>query len=229
MSRSPGIASVLTAISLAGCAGGLRIVDRPVSFTDARIRMTREYMADRYGLDGGSIRIQPRVIVLHWTAIATLEDSWGAFAAESLPSSRTELTGAGDLNIGIHFLVDRDGTVYRLMPETWMARHTIGLNHAAIGVENVGGAGSVDDLTEAQIEANARLVRYLKEKYPAIDYLIGHHEYTLFEGHDLWLECDPGYRTVKVDPGERFMSAVRDRVDDLGLRGPAEIQVEPSY
>ena len=32
--------------------------------------------------------------------------------------------------------VDRDGTICRLMPETWMARHVIGLNYSAIGIEN---------------------------------------------------------------------------------------------
>jgi len=120
----------------------------------------------------------------------------------------------------IIFLVDRDGTVYRLMPETWMARHCIGLNSSAIGVENVGGGKSIDNMTDEQIAANIQLVRYLAEKYPTIRYLIGHMEYRDFEGHPLWLELDEGYRTEKVDPGDRFMTAVRDAVADLGLEGP---------
>jgi hypothetical protein len=219
------LAAGLGALFLAGCAGALELRDRPIPFTDARIAMTREYAAERYGLRD-ALRIDPRVIVLHWTAIATLEDSWGAFVPESLPGARADLAGAGAVNVSIQFLVDRDGTVYRLMPETWMARHTIGLNHAAIGVENVGGAGSVDDLTDAQVRANIRLVRYLKAKYPAIGYLIGHHEYTEFEGHPLWLERDPEYRTEKVDPGVRFMTAVRRGVNELALRGPADIRAE---
>lgn len=217
---------VILALVLAGCAGSLEIVERPIPFTDARIAMTREYLAERYGMEDASIRIVPRIVVLHWTAIATLEDSYGAFVPESLPSSRGDLTAAGDLNVSVQFLVDRDGTVYRLMPETWMGRHAIGLNHAAIGVENVGGEGSEDNLTDAQIQSNVRLVGYLKEKYPSIEYLIGHHEYTLFEGHPLWMERDPAYRTGKVDPGERFMQAVRREVRDLDLRGPREIEAE---
>jgi len=44
----------------------------------------------------------------------------------------------------------------------------------------------VDNLTDAQIQANIALVRYLKNKYPTIEYLIGHHEYLHFEGHPLW-------------------------------------------
>jgi N-acetyl-anhydromuramyl-L-alanine amidase AmpD len=95
----------------------------------------------------------------------------------------------------------------------------IGLNYDAIGVENVGGADG-DNLTDAQIEANAQLARYLAKKYDTIEYLIGHHEYQRFERHPLWRERDASYRTTKIDPGERFMSRVRARVADLGLKGP---------
>jgi beta-N-acetylhexosaminidase len=106
------------------------------------------------------------------------------------------------------------------MPETWMARHCIGLNYSAIGVENVGGGKGVENLTDAQIEANIRLVRHLVRRYPTIRYLIGHMEYRRFEGHPLWLELDEDYRTEKIDPGDRFMTAVREGVAELGLDGP---------
>ncbi len=97
-----------------------------------------------------------------------------------------------------------------------MARHVIGLNHCAIGVENVG--GTVDlPLTKAQLKSNIWLVRYLKDKYD-IDYLIGHYEYTLFENHPLWLEQDEGYRTKKTDPGTAFMNDVRKAVKDLNFK-----------
>ena len=72
----------------------------------------------------------------------------------------------------------------------------------------------------AQRSALVALVRYLAERYPTIQYLIGHMEYMEFEGHPLWLELDEDYRTDKVDPGDRFMTAVRDAVADLGLEGP---------
>ena len=36
----------------------------------------------------------------------------------------------------------------------------------------------------------------------------------------LWLELDDGYRTIKADPGEKFMKSVRDGVKDLGLKKP---------
>jgi N-acetylmuramoyl-L-alanine amidase len=75
------------------------------------------------------------------------------------------------------FMVDRDGTIYRLMPETALARHIIGYNWCAIGIENVGGANNKkEDLTPAQLKANIKLIRYLHAKYPTIQYVFGHYQ-----------------------------------------------------
>jgi N-acetyl-anhydromuramyl-L-alanine amidase AmpD len=222
--RTSLLALVLSAGLTGGCRTALELIERPIPFTDARIAGTRAYALAHYGLE--SHRITPRIIVLHWTAIPTLEDSYGAFVPETLPGARAGIAAAGAVNVSIQFLVDKDGSTFRLMPETWMARHVIGLNHAAVGVENVGGDGGVDNLTDSQLLANVALIEYLVEKYPTIQYLIGHHEYRLFEQHPLWFESDPGYRTEKSDPGDRFMRLVRQRVLPLGLKGPAEILAE---
>ena len=203
---------------LTACAGGPRIIDRPVPFGERRQAMTRDYIAQHYGLQVDDITIVPRIVVLHWTASDRFDVSYNTFVPDTA-AGRPDLLRSSPVNVGIQFLVDRDGTIYRLMPETWMARHAIGLNYESIGVENVGGARGVDNMTDAQIEANAELVRYLKRRYPTLEYLVGHHEYTRFVGHPLWRELDPDYRTVKTDPGDRFMDAVRARVAKLGLKG----------
>lgn len=219
MNRLP-VMCLVAALTLSGCAHGLKIHDRPIQFSADRVNGTLQYIADHYGESPEDILIVPRIVVLHWTAIDDFEESFAAFDPETLGGSRPGLAAAGDLNVSIQFLVDRKGRVYRLMPETWMARHCIGLNYSAIGVENVGGGNGIDNLTDEQLEANIRLVRYLAVKYPTIRYLIGHMEYLDFEGDALWLEKDPSYRTGKIDPGDRFMSAVRAGVADLGLEGP---------
>jgi len=220
-----GVALATSAVS---CAKGekVTIVDKPISFSEQRIEATKAYIAQHYGLRVDNIEIQPKIIVIHWTAIDSFDRSWELFNREVLSPDRKELAAAGQVNVAIQFLVDRDGTIHRLMPETWMARHVIGLNYSAIGVENVGGANGVDNLTDQQLEADVRLVRYLKKKYPGIEYLIGHYEYRAFEGHPLWLEKDPNYRTEKSDPGERFMSALRQRVADLGLKSASDARRE---
>ncbi len=192
------------------------IIDRPINFNEEREELSIQYINEHYGLEKDIPNIQPKVIVLHWTAIPDLESSFKAFDPVTLPNAREEIQGAGNLNVSAHFLVDRDGKIYRLMPETMMARHVIGLNHTAIGVENVGGTEDTP-LTQAQLNANIWLVDYLANKYD-IEYLIGHHEYTLFENHPLWLEKDDGYRTQKTDPGEDFMAAVRNASGDLNFK-----------
>ena len=218
--RRPYILCLGSLLVLSGCATGLKVHDRPISFSADRVSATQRYIADHYGESPENISIVPYIIVLHWTAIDGFEETFATFDPEELGGSRPGLAAAGDLNVSIQFVVDRDGSIYRLMPETWMARHCIGLNYSAIGVENVGGGHGIDNLTDEQIAANIRLVRYLAERYPTIRYLIGHMEYREFEGHPLWLELDESYRTEKIDPGDRFMTAVRDAVADLGLEGP---------
>lgn len=183
------------------------IVDRPITFEDTRKQLTLDYLYERYGLEQDKPDIEPRMIVLHWTVIPTLEASFNAFDPSTLPNWRPDIKTVSGLNVSAQFLVDRDGTIYRLLPETTMARHVIGLNHCAIGIENVGGTDDFP-LTEEQVNSNILLVNYLAEKYN-IEYLIGHYEYTNFEGHPLWLEKDEAYRTQKTDPGEDFMQKVR--------------------
>lgn len=204
---------VIGSVLFSSCKSALYIVDKPIIFDAERERLTLEYLNQRYGLDVDTPDITPKIIVLHWTVIPTLEKSFAAFENPTLPDWRPNIKSVSGLNVSSQFMVDRDGTIYRLMPETKMARHVIGLNHCAIGVENVGG-DEAQPLTKAQLKSNIQLVRYLADKYD-IDYLIGHYEYTLFENHPLWLEKDSGYRTVKTDPGMEFMEKVRKAVKNL--------------
>lgn len=203
-------------IGLFSCSSSKTIVERPITFNEERKVLTLEYLQNRYGLEQDSPEIDPKMIVLHWTVIPTFEKSFAAFDPVSLPNWRPDIKNVSGLNVSSQFMIDRDGTIYQLLPETTMARHVIGLNHCAIGVENVG--GTVDlPLTKAQLKSNIWLVRYLKDKYD-IDYLIGHYEYTLFENHPLWLEQDEEYRTKKTDPGTAFMNDVRKAVKDLNFK-----------
>ncbi|MCK0159575.1 peptidoglycan recognition family protein [Allomuricauda sp. F6463D] len=198
---------LLLTIILGGCSTKKEIVDIPIIFDEQRIELTKEYLLKRYELKQDTPEITPKMVVLHWTAIPSLKKSFEAFNRSTLPNWRPDLVNVSGLNVSSHFLVDQDGTIYRLMSETTMARHTIGLNHCAIGIENVGGTEELP-LTKQQVKANIYLVDYLASKYD-IEYVIGHQEYTLFEDHPLWLEVDDGYRTKKTDPGMDFVEKVR--------------------
>ena len=220
-SRIDASAARIEALTAKYGIGAPTIVEKPIRFGKKRVALTKAYIAKHYGKTVHDIRIDPKIIVLHWTADTDMNRSFAMLDPEVLPGARGDIAAAGALNVSAHYLVDRDGTIYRLMPDNVMARHVIGLNDGSIGIENVGGEGNAkDDLTDAQLYANIALVRYLKRKYPGIRYLIGHHEYRRMEHTPLWHEKDKGYRTVKKDPGDRFMRAVRRGVRDLGLEAP---------
>ena len=145
----PLIIIIVMSVLGSGCNETNRIVEKPIIFDEKRNQLTLEYMAERYGIKKDSPTIEPRMIVLHWTVFPTLEESFEAFRSSTLPNYRPDIEGISGLNVSAHFLVDRDGTIYRLMPETTMARHVIGLNHCSIGIENVGGT-DINPLTEMQ-------------------------------------------------------------------------------
>ncbi len=198
------------------------IVEHLLPWSTDRERLTVSYLrahrtAPLTGNAEVDTRMVPRAIVLHWTAGPTASSAWHTFAP-ALLAGRADLADAGALNVGAHFLVDRDGTIERLADETRILRHCIGLNHVAIGIENVGGGVELP-LTEAQVAANAALVRGLAARHP-IEVLLGHLEYRRMESSPLFEERDPAYRTQKPDPGADFMVRVRAAVADLGLAAP---------
>ena len=204
------------AIIFLSCSASKGIEYKPIVFDQKRTELTSAYLLEHYGIKQNAPDISPKMIVLHWTVIPTLEEAFEAFDKPTLPNTRPDIVNASSLNVSSQFMVDRDGTIYSLMPETSMARHVIGLNHCAIGVENVGGTKALP-LTRAQLKANIWLVKYLYVKYP-IEYLIGHYEYTNFVDHPLWLEKDKNYRTLKTDPGKDFMEKVRKATKNLNFK-----------
>lgn len=207
---------MLLALVIAGCAHGAgreqpKIMDRPV-FGEQRLALTRDYCRVHYGLEEWRLE-SPRMIVVHYTAFPTLEQSLEFFRPALL--SRQDIRSGGAVNVSAHFLVDRDGAIYRLAPEEVICRHVIGFNHVALGIENVGDSELA--LTGAQLESDAALIADLVARHPSIRYLVGHHEYQdpTLPHFELHRELDPSYRpTVKSDPGERFMTRLRELLQD---------------
>jgi N-acetylmuramoyl-L-alanine amidase len=195
------------------------ITDRLLPFPAERQELTARYLAEHQGrpLSGDpdrDSRMSPRLVVLHWTGACSAQSAWSTFAPSQL-QGRPELQGASALNVSAHYLVDQEGQIQRLMAEDRVARHVIGLNHVAIGIENVGDGQSCP-LLPAQVQANIALIRDLRSRWP-IELVIGHQEYRKLEGGPLFIELDPAYRTAKPDPGDAFTAAVRAGLADLGL------------
>ncbi|RPA68173.1 N-acetylmuramoyl-L-alanine amidase [Cyclobacteriaceae bacterium YHN15] len=191
-----------------------RIFEKPILFDEERETLSLEYLKERHGIEKEKASIEPTMVVVHWTAVPTLEATFDVFNPVQL-GGRPELITASNLNVSAHFLVDRDGTIFRLLPDTTFARHTIGLNYTAIGIENIGGPDA--PLTKSQLKSNADLIRYLHKKHN-LTYVIGHHEYYAFQGSDVWKETDPDYLTQKQDPGDKFMKKLRKELIDLNFK-----------
>ena len=183
--------------------------DNFISWTAHRDELIDEYTIKHYGKIYREI--VPQAVVVHWTAFGTLESVWRYFYAEEMPDDE------GRLNVASQFIVDRDGTIWRLMPETKFARHAIGYNHCAIGIENVGGYDGREDLTAEQLAANVRLIKYLHEKYPTIKYVFGHYQQDAARASGLHIELVKDYYAKKPDPGAIFMRGLRAQLESDGL------------
>lgn len=193
----------------------LQINPLPIPFSEGRITLTKQYIEQHYGFTPQTIAIAPKIIVVHYTGLDDLNASLARFTPENLPDDRSDIATGGSVNVSAHYMIDRDGTVFQLMPDNRMARHVIGLNHTSIGIENVGGEAHRENLTRAQLQANIALISMLIKRYPDIRYLVGHYEYRCFEKTPLWLEKDAGYRTRKHDPGKKFMRLLRRSFGEL--------------
>lgn len=184
------------------------IIDKPLPWSENRERLTREYAEMHYWLS--ITEIIPQAVVVHWTAGSTWKSAYDIFYDDTLEED-------GWVNVSSQFIVDRDGTIYRLMPENKLARHAIGYNWCSIGIENVGGVGNVEDLTEEQLAANIWLIKYLREKYPTIKYVFGHYQQVEARESGLYIEKVPDYFAGKPDPGKIFMQSLKDVLEGDGL------------
>lgn len=215
-----GLALILAAVALPS----LVAADEPIpgcpklELSQERRQATADYVADHYPSHAPGITLDPKMIVLHYTVSPSLKSTLAIFRPDHIGKDRPGIAAEGRLNVGSHYIVERSGRICQFMDDTVIARHVTGLNAVAIGVENV--ARDADELTPAQVDADARLVRRLKSKFPGIRYLIGHGESRSFIGRaGLWLERKD-IRSDHTDPGPKFMAAVRAKVKDLALLGP---------
>jgi beta-N-acetylhexosaminidase len=148
-----------------------RIVVKPIPFGAKRRAETAAYARRHYGLDTWRL-VHPHVIVEHYTAASTFASTYAAFSSDAPDPELGELPG-----VCAHFVIDRDGTIYRLVPTTTICRHTVGLNWTAIGIEHVGTSDGqiLDD--PAQLTASLRLTVWLMSRYGIqLRNVIGHSE-----------------------------------------------------
>jgi N-acetylmuramoyl-L-alanine amidase len=147
------------------------IVLKPIPFGPERRAETAAYAARHYGLHTWRLT-HPRVIVEHYTAGTTFGSAWNTFARDTPDAELHELPGTC-----AHFVIDRDGTIYELVPLTTICRHTVGLNWTAIGIEHVATSDAQILSRPRQLAASLRLTLWLMHRYGiSLPNVIGHSE-----------------------------------------------------
>ncbi len=208
----------------------LAIKEMTIPFTKKLKVLTMEFVHDVYGLD--SIWLNPRMIVFHAMGDGDLKTSLevSSFLNDEMPDAWGNLSKAGKLPNGAHFIIDRDGTIVCLSPPVlkngltsfelenhhwYVKRHQDG-NPVAIGVENVTPKGNYTDLTEAQIKSNAQLARWLTWfEQGEIKFIASHHQFNDDKNYDRFLNTFQLYNYKKP-----FRTRARK---DIGTRAFSEI------
>src|SRR5215210_6280570 len=146
-------------LALARAIAPPRVLSKPIPFGGGRKADMADYAQRHYGING--FRLQnPRVIVEHYTVTSSFQPVFDYFSRNEPDPELHELPG-----VCSHFVIDRDGTIYRLVPTSIMCRHTVGLNWTAVGIEHVGQSDSEVIGNSRQLAASLRLTRALQGRY----------------------------------------------------------------
>lgn len=147
-----------------------RIKQHRIPFSKARKRQMVAYSLRHYG--HREWRLHPKVIVEHYTGTNSLGSVFATFASNAADPELREKPG-----VCTHFVIDRDGTIYQLVDTGIRCRHTVGLNHVALGIEHVGTSDGQVMSNKRQISASIRLTTWLMGRFGvSLGNVIGHNE-----------------------------------------------------
>ena len=93
------------------------------------------------------------LIVLHVTQGPSASSAFNTFAASKKPN-RTS----------VHFVIDRDGTIYQHVPIRATAWHASKVNSKAVGIEHAAMTDGTLPITPEQLESSAKLVAWLAQE-----------------------------------------------------------------
>ena len=141
------------------------IVKKYIRYGAGRKAQMADYSLHHYG-QHTYVLTNPKAIVLHHTDGAEWQSAWNTFDANT--AYNNEKPG-----VSAQFIIDKDGTIYQLMPLSYRARHCIGVNWKSFGIEFVqesaGHSGRWMDqqilARTKQVNAGLKLVRYLKGRF----------------------------------------------------------------
>ena len=101
--------------------------------------------------------------------------------------------------LGIHYMIDRDGTLRRSVPENQIAHHVLGYSLRSLAIELINDGDGVDPFPPAQLSAVAALIQEIATRHRITRQGVKRHSDLDFA----LMPCDKTQRR-KVDPGAAF-------------------------
>lgn len=144
---------------------------RLIPFPRKRKREMAAYSKRHYGERVWRLA-EPKVIVEHIAVAGSVDSVFNAFAPDHPDPELGELP-----NVCAHFVVGANGRLYQLVGLHIRCRHTVGLNHTAIGIEHVGFDDGDLLGRRRQLRSSIRLTRWLRCRFGIpVRHVIGHNE-----------------------------------------------------
>lgn len=128
----------------------------------------RKYFKEYYR--DSNLNLKPKMIVLHYSRTDNFTKLWWTFIKGSYYEGKKG-------HLSVHYVVDKDGSIYELMPPNRRARGTYGVNHVAISIDLIGKNASEILKNKKQMRVSFSLVKWLMKKYK-VPYrkVLGHYE-----------------------------------------------------
>jgi N-acetylmuramoyl-L-alanine amidase len=180
-----------------------------IPFPKKRKREMAAYSKDHYGQYKWRL-VDPKVIVIHYAEAGSIGAIYNTFAPDRPDVEFHQLPG-----VCSHYAVSASGAVYKFVPPTIRCRHTVGLNHVAIGIEHVGFSDQDILNRPAQLNGSLQFVHWLRCQYGiSIDNVIGHNESL---SSPFYKELDPRFKgQTHGDWNHADMQIYRSDLSKLG-------------
>lgn len=118
--------------------------------------------------------------------------------------------GAGDMEtnmrtieahpqLGIHYMIDRNGSLRASIPESRVAHHVFRYSERSIAIELINDGDGRDPFPDAQMTALVALLKEIRQRHSIARALVKRHS----DLDTALSPCDPTRRR-KVDPGDAF-------------------------
>jgi N-acetylmuramoyl-L-alanine amidase len=141
----------------------------------------------------------PSMVVIHSTGGPTCDDNGRPVWVPAGALLENIKTIEAHPKLGIHYMIDRDGSVVTSIPESQVAHHVLSYSSRSIGIELVNDGNDLDPYPEPQVSALVRLLRQIVHRYSIGPSGIRRHS----DLDKSRMACAPERRR-KVDPGSAF-------------------------